>query len=112
MPNFRRIGREAEDRAAEFLIGKGYTIITRRFSCHGGELDLVALDGDVLVFVEVKERRRVVVQPEEAVTATKISRLRRAARHYLSSMGEHERAHRFDLVAISPDEIRHHVEAF
>lgn len=106
MPNLRRLGAEAEDRAADYLVGLGYTIITRRRKMPHGELDLVALDGDVLVFVEVKQRT--VASPEEAVGQTKMRHLQRAAEAYRLEMNETERPVRFDLVAVDPNGIRHH----
>ena len=46
MPNLRQLGAEAEDRAATYLLGLGYTLVTRRFKAAHGEIDLVALDGE------------------------------------------------------------------
>ncbi len=108
MPNRRGQGREAEDRAAEFLLAKGLTIITRRFKCRVGELDLVALDGEMLVFIEVKQRLTPDSRPEEAVTHRKRELLHQSAREYLRKMDEPERAYRIDLVAIDRAGIRHY----
>jgi len=102
----RRRGDEAEARAADHLRGLGYTIVTRNAHSRRGEIDIVALDGEMLVFVEVKQRRQ--GDPEEAVTPTKAQRIREAARDYLQSMGEPDRLFRFDLIAIGPDSLRHH----
>jgi putative endonuclease len=107
----RRIGSDAEDRAAEFLIGKGFTIVTRRYRAPHGELDLVALDGDDLVFVEVKERRSG-ISPESFIGSQKISRLHSAARDYLLRTNMADREYRFDVVSIEGSEIRHHAHAF
>ena len=52
----RALGADAEARAAEFLQRKGYRVVDRNWTCRGGELDLVCLDGDTLVFVEVRAR--------------------------------------------------------
>jgi putative endonuclease len=71
-----------------------------------GELDIVALDGEVLVFVEVKYRRS--GRAEEAVGATKMRNLQRAAEAYRVEMNEVERAVRYDLIAIDADGLRHH----
>ena len=110
-PDRRAQGREAEDRAAEFLIGRGCTIITRRFKCRRGELDLVILDGDVLAFVEVKQRRSA-GQAEEAVTKRKRELLHESAREYLLKMEQPDRAYRVDLVAVDQSGIRHYPGAF
>lgn len=106
MSDLRRIGNAAEERAAEYLIEQGFTIVTRNAHSRGGEIDIVALDDEVLVFVEVKLRRSSAAA--EAITPTKALRMRRAAREYLQSMGEPERAFRFDLVAIEPSGLRHY----
>jgi putative endonuclease len=108
MPNLRGVGRDAEDKAAEFLIGLGYTIVTRRFKTKRGELDIVALDGEVFVFVEVKSCRAPGFIPEEALGRTKVDDLRRAIDLYLSEMEIHPTVIRLDLIAIDNDGLRHH----
>jgi putative endonuclease len=107
LPNLRGVGRAAEDRAAEFLIGQGFTIVTRRYSSRSGELDLVALDGDILVIVEVKARRAEGLAPEESIPPLKAQRLLAAAREYLESVGEASREIRFDVIAIDRAGLRH-----
>ena len=111
MSDLRRVGRDAEDRAAAHLLDQGYTIVTRRFSSRSGEIDIIAFDGDVLVFVEVKERRAPGYLPEEGVGETKIGRMRRAADDYLIKMGEIGREIRFDVIAIDSKGLRHHRHA-
>lgn len=108
MPNLRRVGATAEDQAANYLASLGYTIVTRRRKMPHGELDLVALDGEILVFVEVKFRRTD-ASPEEAVGATKMRNLQRAAEAYRLEMNEMEREVRYDLIAIDDDGLRHHL---
>ena len=112
MPNLRAIGAAAEDRAAAFLLAKGYTIVTRRFQTRKGELDVVAMDGDELVFVEVKLRMAPGYLPEEAVGEKKLRSLRAAADAYLSEFGNLDQPHRFDLVAMDREGIRHYERAF
>jgi putative endonuclease len=107
MSNLRRVGADGEDRAAEYLIAKGYTIITRRYTVRGGEIDLIALDGETLVFIEVKERRASGLVPEEAVGAEKVQRMIRAAERFRADY-ENQRGIRFDLIAIDPNGIRHY----
>lgn len=99
------VGRSAEDRAAKYLQGQGYTIITRNFHIRGGEIDIIALDGEVVVFVEVRWRADDLA--EESIGPSKAESLRRTASVYLLEMGE-EREYRFDLLAMSPKEIRLH----
>jgi putative endonuclease len=112
MPRLRRIGTEAEDQAAAYLLEKGYTIVTRRFKAKHGEIDIVAFDDDLLVFVEVKSTRYAGVRPEDAVDARKVKHLGLAAEEYLAQMGEFDRVFRYDLVSLSPSGIRHHEDAF
>jgi putative endonuclease len=107
-PNKRRIGREAEDRAAAHLLNKGYTLITRRYKGRRGEIDLICLDGEQLVFVEVKAWNAPGYSPEEAIGLEKALALRRAADEYLAKVSG-DREHRFDLIAIDRKGLRHHV---
>jgi len=112
VPNLRRLGAEAEDRAAEYLLGLGYTIVTRRFKSSRGELDIVAMDGETLVFVEVKSRTRNDTNPTAAVSDKKVAIFADAVTEYLHKTGM-ERAHcRFDIIAVTPDSLEHHVAAF
>lgn len=110
MSNRRSLGAEHEDRAADYLLALGYTIVTRRFKGGGGEVDIIAMDGDTLVFIEVKYRER--GAPEEAVGYTKVQRFNDAVEVYLQKTGTHLAQMRFDLVAVTPTEIRHHKGAF
>ena len=111
MPDRRSVGRTAEDRAAEHILGLGYTLVTRRHAMRGGELDLVALDGDTVVFVEVRQRSGAGQSPEESIDDRKAKHLARAAERYMREMGD-KRPIRFDLVAIDPDGLRHHKDFF
>jgi putative endonuclease len=106
----RALGAEHEDRAADFLLALGYTIVTRRFRATRGEVDIVAIDGETLVFVEVKFRNR--GAPEEAVDHTKVRRFNHAVDAYLRKTGTYTKNVRYDLVAVTPFEIRHHKGAF
>jgi len=112
MPDLRRIGREAEDRAADYLIAKGYTIVTRRYQTRRGEIDLVALDGEEIVFVEVKLRQTPGYRPEEAVGEKKHAALIAAAQTYLQTTETPNHPHRYDLIAIDKQGIRHYERAF
>ncbi len=107
MPDRRTVGTEHEDRVADYLLSAGYTIVTRRFKVAGGEIDIVAMDGDTLVFVEVKFRSR--SAPEDAVDTTKQARFDSAVSAYLQKTGSNQAKCRYDLVAVTPTEIRHHV---
>lgn len=111
MSDLRALGRKAEDRAANHLLGLGYTLVTRRFTVKGGEIDLVALDGDTVVFVEVRMRDGKGQTPEESIDDRKAKRLEFAAETYMLKMRD-KRAIRFDVVAIDAAGLRHHKDFF
>jgi len=94
------------------LRAKGYTIITRRYKARRGEIDLVAMDGETLVFVEVKYRRAAGYVPEESIGTEKLRSLQRAMRQYLDEMEIGEVPARLDLVAIDGNGIRHYQDLF
>jgi putative endonuclease len=101
LPTPSRIGNEGERATAEYLRARGYHILEHNFRCRGGEVDLIALDGATLVFVEVKLRRSGARgAPIEAVTALKQSRIRKAAQTYLAYSGRMFHSIRFDVVSI------------
>lgn len=105
-------GREAERQAADFLRRHGYAIYEHNYRWRGGEIDLIARDGDCLVFVEVKARSSGAFgSPEESITAAKREKLIRTARRYLV---EHptELDVRFDVVALSGGHARLYQNAF
>ena len=112
MSDVRRLGTEQEDLAADYLLGLGYTIVTRRFKSTHGEIDIVALNGDTLVFVEVKFRSGTWQTPEEAVSNLKVRRFDAAVDDYLVKTGHPEMASRYDIVAIDKAGLRHHIDAF
>ncbi len=96
-----RLGPRGEEAASQYLQASGLRILDRgvRFPC--GELDLIALDGDTLVFVEVKTRRSDHRgTPSEAVDHKKQGRMTRAALQYLKSRHLLRRRCRFDVVAV------------
>ena len=102
MSDRRPRGRQAEDRAAAFLIARGYELVERNFTSRYGEIDLICRDGDTLVFVEVKMRRPSPFgTAEEAVSRPKQRRLISAAEDYLQKQGDANLAARFDVVAIT-----------
>ena len=101
----KTLGRRGEDAAARYLQRLGYKILARGRRLASGELDLVALDGRTIVFVEVKTRTSEDVgHPADAVDADKQRRLTRLAVTFLKRHGLLEYPSRFDVVAITwPD---------
>ncbi|MFI4953220.1 MAG: YraN family protein, partial [Burkholderiales bacterium] len=76
-------GAAAEALAAEFLQARGLAIIERNYRCRGGEIDLIARDGETLIFVEVRLRSSAAFGGAAAsITAAKRKRLTFAAAHY------------------------------
>jgi putative endonuclease len=109
----RGIGSHYEDQAAELLIGLGYLVLERNFTCKGGEIDLVCLDGEVLVFVEVRGRADTRHgSPEETIRWTKQRRLLRAAWVYILRRVDGEPVCRFDVIAIDDRGARLYRDAF
>jgi len=106
MPSARtRLGLHGEDLAARYVTDfHGYVVRERNYHCRYGEIDLVCLDGRVLVFCEVKLRRSTAFgEPEDALTPAKIGRLVRSAQTYVAAHGLDEVDWRLDLVAIVLD---------
>ncbi len=96
-----RCGAEGEDIAAAFLRARGYTIVERNLRSPAGELDVVALDGRTIVFVEVRTRRGWAHGSAlESVTAAKQRQVVRVAAFYLARHHLHAHPVRFDVVAI------------
>ncbi len=95
-----KLGARGERIAARTLKRGGYRILARNFTCPAGELDLIALDDDTVVFVEVKTRTcAVAADPEANITHHKKRQLTRTAKYYLAMTGAVDRPCRFDVVA-------------
>lgn len=102
-----KAGRSGEDRAADYLLQQGYTIIARnwRSKATRNEIDIIAEHGGDLVIVEVKTARtKSYGNPLEWVTSRKQQAIIRAARAYLAAYPLGERGCRFDVITIGPAE--------
>lgn len=114
----RWLGDEGERLAARHLKQRGYRILVRQARSRFGEIDLIALDGDCLVFVEVKSRRNCRPgSPAEAVDGRKQRQITRSALAWLKRRGLLAHRCRFDVIAINWDEqnvatITHYENAF
>ncbi len=95
------LAKRGEAAAALRLQQEGYRILAANHRSPFGEIDLIARDGDTLVFVEVKTRRGRSGSPKEAVTPRKQRRLSLLALAYLKAHGRLDRPARFDVVAVS-----------
>jgi putative endonuclease len=107
-------GREGEDRAAAYLEQQGMGIIARNFRSRTGEIDLVALDGDVIVFIEVKTWSAYTMDNlAYGIDLKKQRRIIETAKYFLSVHRKYNgMAVRFDVVFISPESITHLASAF
>lgn len=99
------LGRLGEHHARLLLEGRGYRFVTSNWHCRAGELDLVMLDGDELVFIEVKTRRgERAGRADDAITGTKAGKLLAAGEWFVADHPEHgDRIWRVDLVAVTID---------
>ena len=101
VPSTRERGAAGEESAVRFLQQNGYEIIEKNYYYLRGEIDIVAKDGAVLVFVEVKSRRSTSFgAPEESVTPKKQEKLRRTAEGYVAERGIEDTECRFDVVSV------------
>jgi len=95
------LGKFGEDLARERLKDLGYRILKTNYRCSLGEVDLVARDGDILVFVEIKTRKNESLgQIKEAVNRRKQTQLSKVALAYLKSNNLWGSKARFDVVAV------------
>jgi putative endonuclease len=104
MADRQELGRYGEIAAAGYLEQRGMQVLARNWRCRYGEIDIVAREGAVLVFCEVKTRRGTGFGvPLAAITATKLARMRRLAALWLEENGGHRGPVRIDAVGL----IRH-----
>lgn len=98
------LGFRGEELAAKALVRKGFRIVARNFRAQRGELDVVALDGDTLVFVEVKTRvgHRYGL-PEDAVTPKKLREIAKTGQYFASKHPGLPECFRIDVVAVDMD---------
>lgn len=95
------LGNFGENYAEKLLLKNGYKVVEKNFRCKVGEIDLIALKDDILVFVEVKTRVNTRFgYPEEAVTSRKIARIKRTGDWYVSLNQNLPKKRRIDVVSI------------
>lgn len=100
-------GAEYEEVASEYLKSLGYRILKRNYRCRIGEIDIVALDGDTLVFVEVKGGRSPELgHPAERFNRRKLSRIIECAYTYMEREGL-TLPFRVDLIVVFKGEVEH-----
>ena len=112
------LGRQGQKLCEKFLKAKGYKTLTRNFSCRMGEIDLIMMDNDAVVFVEVKARTNEdFADAEAAITKAKQVRMTKAANLFVKKHKLENLPLRFDVVILITDgktkpQIRHYENAF
>jgi putative endonuclease len=113
----QQVGKRGENEAVQYLKRKGYQIIERNFRLRFGEIDIIAKDGPILVFIEVKTKvRGGFGEPEEWINRKKQIQISKVAMGYLQVKNVENIPCRFDVVAIKCTDgkvtIRHIEDAF
>jgi putative endonuclease len=100
MARHNALGKLGEEKARRYLLDNGYEILEQNWRAGRLEVDFIALDGEEIVVVEVKTRRRAGDRPGDLLPVAKCRRLLRAGAMYVEDRGI-EREVRFDLVIVS-----------
>ncbi len=107
----QQFGQKAETMAARFLKRRGYKIIERNYRTRSGEIDIIARDGDTLVFVEVKARTSSRYgSAKAAVTSHKQRQISKVALGYLQRTDQSHVKARFDVVTVTGREGGHDID--
>ncbi|SCZ04642.1 putative endonuclease [Paenibacillus polysaccharolyticus] len=95
-------GKIGEEEACRWLVNQGYSILQRNWRCRSGEVDIIAVREDLLIFVEVRSRssNSGFGTPQESVDQRKMQQVRSTAGVYIQMSGEHTRQIRFDVIAV------------
>ena len=111
--NTKSIGNKGENIAAKYLAKQGYKVLQRNYNCHYGEVDIVAKDGDYIVFVEVKSRTSTAFcMPREAVDWHKQQRIINCAKSWLVANKKYGSNVRFDVAEVLNGEVTLLKDAF
>lgn len=105
------LGKECEEKAAAYLRSRGYRVLERGWSAPMGEIDIIALDGETLVFVEVRARSSAAYgTPAETVGRAKRSRIIKTALAYVKAKGLKPESMRFDFIGFTAGAGPEHIE--
>lgn len=97
----QKIGRFGESEAEKYLKQNGYKILERNFSCKRGEIDIIALDKNEIVFIEIKARASLKYGlPSEAVTKNKLKHIYKTAEYYLYIRNLEKERTRIDVIEV------------
>lgn len=105
-------GKNGETLAALWLRLKGYRILARRWNCSGGEIDIIARKGKIIVLVEIKTRPDI-KQAMEAISRKQQQRIENSADIWLARFPAYAQySLRFDFIAVCPRKLPHHIKAY
>ena len=110
-----KIGKEGEERALDYLLDKGYKFISKNFYTNDGEIDLICMQRDILVFVEVKTRKNsLYLEARESVSKIKQKKIRLVANSFINTRSISFKEIRFDVIEYYTEDNRleHFVDAF
>lgn len=100
----KQLGAFGEDMACSYLESQGYRILDRNFSCKAGEVDIIAIEGETLAFIEVKSRSSVNYgNPSEAVSYYKQNRIIKTALFFMTKNKLFDYMSRFDVIEVYTD---------
>lgn len=107
------IGREKELYAAHYLESKGYKVVAKNYRTKFGEIDIVARQGDILVFIEVRSRKDDYFgKPQESIKRQKREKIVKTAVSFLTIYTEYYSSVRFDVISVVGNDIEHIENAF
>ena len=99
------IGAQAEELALQYLQQQGLSVVNRNYHCRRGEIDLIMIDTNTLVFIEVRYRKSALFGGAlESVNYAKQKRIIHTAQHYLQQQSASHDNYRFDVIAISSNQ--------
>lgn len=99
-----KLGQRGEDAACAFLKAKGMEVLLRNYRCKKGEIDIIARDGSIICFVEVKTRaKRTLSRPAKGLRQKQKERIYRASKYYLKKLGNPRAVCRYDLIELRCD---------
>jgi putative endonuclease len=103
LSDFRKqVGNKGESLAEDYIKRKGYKIIQRNYRCRLGEIDIIAKDGDTIVFIEVRTKQNENFgSPQDSVTSTKINKISKTALSFIQEKNLSGFSYRFDFIAIT-----------
>ena len=113
MKDNKKFGAGGEGQATAYLVKNGYKILHRNFTCHCGEIDIIASKKGVIAFIEVKARLSDNYgTPAEAVTSTKKHKISLTAVAYIKMRKLYDNDISFDIIEVFHDNINHIENAF